>query len=76
MDDSSVGGILKALNSDIQTGSVNRALQINFKSEYRFPVLVNKTEAIVFDMTIVRLARKDEQPVFQFIWQAGIKIML
>jgi hypothetical protein len=76
MDDSSFGGILKALNSNIQTGSVNRALQINFKSEYRFPILVNKNEAFTFDMTMVRLSRKDGQPVSQFIWQAGIKVML
>jgi hypothetical protein len=76
MDDSSIGGILKALNSNIQTGSVNRALQINFKTEYRFPVLVNKNEAITYDMTIVRLSSKNEQAVVQFIWQAGIKVML
>ena len=76
MDDSSVEGILKALNSNIETGSVNRALQINFKTEYRFPVFVNKREAITYDMNIIRLSQKNEQPVFQFIWQVGIKIML
>jgi len=27
-------------------------------------------------MTLIRLSHKDEQAVFQFIWQAGIKIML
>ena len=76
MDDSSVGGILNALNSNIETGTVNRALQINFRTEYRFPVFVDKREAITYDMNIIRLSQKSEQPVFQFIWQLGIKIML
>jgi hypothetical protein len=76
MDDSSVEGILKALNSNIEYGSVNRALQINFKTEYRFPVFVDKREAITYDMNIIRLSQKNEQPVFQFIWQVGIKISL
>ena len=76
MDDSSVGGILKALNSNIETGTVNRALQINFRTEYRFPVFVNKREAITYDMNIIRLSQKKGQPVFQLIWQIGIKIML
>jgi hypothetical protein len=76
MDDSSVGGILKALNSNIESASLNRALLINFKTEYRFPVLVNKREAITYEMNIIRLSQKNEQPVFQFNWQAGIKIML
>jgi hypothetical protein len=76
MDDSSVGGILKALNSNIETGTINRALQINFRTEYRFPVFVDKREAITYDMNIIRLSQKSEQPVFQFIWKVGIKIML
>jgi hypothetical protein len=76
MDDSSVGGILKALNSNIEPGFVNRALQINFKTEYRFPVFVNKREAITYNMNIIRLSQKSEQPIFQVTWQVGIKIML
>jgi hypothetical protein len=76
MDDSSVGGIWNSLNSNIETGTVNRAFQINFRTEYRFPVFVDKREAITFDMNIIRLSQKSEQPVFQFIWKAGIKIML
>ena len=76
MDDSSVGGILKALNSNIEPGSVNSSLQINFKTEYRFPVFVNMREAITYNMNIIRLSQKNEQPIFQFIWQVGIKIML
>ena len=76
MDDSSIEGILKALNSNIETGSVNRAFQINFKTEYRFPVFVNKREAITYDMSIIRLSQKNEQPVIQYNWRIGIKIML
>jgi hypothetical protein len=76
MDDSSIEGILKALNSNIESGSVNRSLQINLKTEYRFPVFVKKREAITFDMNIIRLSQKNEQPISQFNWQVGIKIML
>jgi hypothetical protein len=76
MDDSSVRGILKALNSNIEAGSINKALQVNFKTEYRFPVFVNKREAITYDMNIIRLSQKNGQPVFQYNWQFGIKIML
>jgi hypothetical protein len=76
MDDSSVGGILKAMNSNIETGTVNKALQINFRTEYRFPVFVDKREAITYNMKIIRLSQKNEQPVFQVNWQVGIKIML
>jgi hypothetical protein len=76
MDDSSVDGILKSMNSNIEHGSVNRLFQINFKTEYRFPVFVKKREAITYDMNIIRLSQKNEQPVFQLTWQIGIKIML
>ena len=76
MDDSSLGGILKAMNSNIESGSVNKALQINFKTEYRFPIFVKKREAITYNMKIIRLSQKNEQPVFQVNWQVGIKIML
>jgi hypothetical protein len=76
MDNSSVEGILKSLNSNIEPGSVNRALQINFKTEYRFPVLVNKREALTCDISIIRLSQKSGQPIFQFVWQIGIKIIL
>jgi hypothetical protein len=76
MDDSSFGGIMKALNSNIETGSMNKALQINLRSEYRFPVFLTKREAITYSMDIIRLSQKDEQPVFQIIYSIGIKIML
>jgi hypothetical protein len=76
MDDSSVEGILKSLNSNIETGTVNKAFKLNFKTEYRFPVLIDKQEAITFDMNMIRLTKKNEQPIFQFIWQVGIKIIL
>lgn len=76
MDDSSFGGILKALNSNIETGSINKALQINLRSEYRFPVLHTRREAITYSMDIIRLSQKDEQPVLQITYLIGIKIML
>jgi hypothetical protein len=75
MDDSSPGGILKALNSNIETGLINKAIQINFKIEYRFPVFVTKHEAITYSMDVIRLSRKDEPPVLQIISSFGIKIM-
>lgn len=75
MDDSSPGGILKALNSNIETGLINKAIQINFKTEYRFPVFVTKHEAITYSMDVIRLSRKDEHPILQIISSFGIKIM-
>jgi hypothetical protein len=76
MDDSSLGGILKALNSNIELGSINNALQLNLKTEYRFPVFQTKREAITYNMDIVRFSQKDEHPVIQIIYSIGIKIML
>lgn len=76
MDDSSFGGILKALNSNIKPGLMNKVFQINFKTEYRFPVFVKKREAITFNMKIIRISANDEQPIFQIINMFGIKIML
>jgi hypothetical protein len=76
MDDSSFGGILKALNSNIEPGLMNKVFQINFKTEYRFPVFVTKREAITFNMKIIRISDNDEQPIFQIINMFGIKIML
>jgi hypothetical protein len=76
MDDSSAGGILQALNSNIEPGFVNKALQINLKTEYRFPVFVTKQEAITYNMDIIRLSREGEHPVLQIIYRIGIKIML
>ena len=76
MDNSSLDGILRALNSNIEPGLLNKALQINFKTEYRFPVFVNKREAITYNMDIIRLSQKDEHPILQIIYRFGIKIML
>jgi hypothetical protein len=76
MDDSSMDGILKALNSNIETGSISRALQINFKTEYRFPVFVTKREALTCNVDFLRLSQKDEKPILQIIYTFGIKILL
>jgi hypothetical protein len=76
MDDSSFGGILKDLNSNIEPGLMNKALQIGLKTEYRFPVFVTKREAMTYNMDIIRFSQKDEQPIFQIICRFGIKIML
>jgi hypothetical protein len=76
MDDSSFGGIIKALNSNIEPGLMDKVFQINFKTEYRFPVFVTKREAITFNMNIVRISDSDGQPVLQIINMFGIKIML
>jgi hypothetical protein len=76
MDDSSFGGIIKALNSNIEPGLMDKVFQINFKTEYRFPVFVTKREAITFNMNIVRISDNEGQPVFQIINMFGLKIML
>jgi hypothetical protein len=76
MDDSSFGGILKALNSKIEPGFMDKILEINFKTEYRFPVFVTKREAITFNMNVTRISGNEGQPVFQIINMFGIKIML
>jgi hypothetical protein len=76
MDDSSFGGIIKALNSNIEPGLMDKVFRINFKTEYRFPVFVTKREAITFNMNIVRISDNEGQPVFQIINMFGLKIML
>jgi hypothetical protein len=76
MDDYSLGGILKAFNTGIEPGLINKVLQINLKTEYRFPVFVTKREAITFNMDIIRISGNNGQPIFQMINQFGIKIML
>jgi hypothetical protein len=76
MDESSFGGIIKALNSNIEPGFINRAFEINLKTEYRFPVFVSKREAVTFNMDLSQISRKDEQPIIQIITRIGIKIML
>ena len=76
MDDSSFGGIFKALNSNIEPGLMDKVFRINFKTEYRFPVFVTKREAITYNMNFIRISAKNEQPIFQIINMFGIKIML
>jgi hypothetical protein len=76
MDDSSFGGIVKALNSNIAPGSINKALQINFKTEYRFPVFLTKREAITYNLDINRFSSDNAEPLIQIIHRLGIKIML
>ena len=76
MDNSSFGGILKSLHSNIETGLLNKAMHINFRAEYRFPVFVTKREAVTFNMDIIRFSRKNEMPLLQIINRIGIKIML
>jgi hypothetical protein len=75
MDDYTLDGIFRALNSDIETGSMNKLLQINFRTEYRFPVLASKREAITFNMDILRSLRNNGKPVFQIINSVGLKII-
>jgi len=76
MDDSSFGGIVKALNSNIAAGSINKVLQINFKTEYRFPVLSTKREAITYNLDINRFSSDNAELLLQVIHRLGIKIML
>jgi hypothetical protein len=76
MDDSSFGGIFKALHSKIETGFMDKMLEINFKTEYRFPVFVTKREAITFNMDVIRISGNGGKPVFQIVNMFGIKIML
>jgi len=76
MDDSTFGGIVKALNSNIATGFINKALQINFKTEYRFPLFLTKQEAITYSLDINRFSSDNAEPLFQVIHRVGIKIML
>jgi hypothetical protein len=75
MDNSSAGGIFSALNSDLRSGFWNRAFQLNFSTEYRFPVFKNKREAISYSLDIVNVTKKDEHPVIQSVNQIGIKFM-
>jgi len=76
MDDYTAGGVLKAFNSNIEPGLMNNLLQINFKTEYRFPVFITKREAITFNMEILRISGNGGQPVLQIINRIGLKIML
>jgi hypothetical protein len=76
MDSTSPGGVLKAFNSNIETGFPNKLLLINYKTEYRFPVFTHKREAFTFNMNILRMSRNNGEPVFQIINTFGIKIML
>jgi hypothetical protein len=76
IDDISAGGMMKAFNSNIETGFMNKLLLINYKTEYRFPAFTNKREAITFNLDIIRMSRKDGYPVFQIITMFGIKFML
>jgi len=76
MDDYTLDGILKAFNSNIESGLMNKVLLINYRTEYRFPVLNNKMEAITFNLDVLRISRHDEQPVFQIKTLLGIKIIL
>ena len=76
MDDSSFGGILKALNSNIESGLMDRVFQINLRTEYRFPVFVTRQEAITFNMNIIRISGINGQPITQIINMLGLKIML
>ena len=76
MDDYSLNGVLRAFNSNIESGLMNKVLQINFRTEYRFPVFVAKREAITFNMDIIRMSRNGGNPVFQLINRFGVKIML
>jgi hypothetical protein len=76
MDDSSFGGIMKALNSNIAPGTINKALQINFKAEYRFPVFLTKREAITYNLDLTRFSSDNAEPLIQVIHRFGLKIML
>jgi len=76
MDDSSFGGIMKALNSNIAPGTINKALQINFKTEYRFPIFLTKREAITYNLDITRFSSDNSEPIIQVIHRLGLKIML
>ena len=75
MDDSSVAGLLKSLNGDIESGTWNRAFQLNFVTEYRFPVFSNKMEALSYSIDFMRISKRNGSPVIQLINKLGIKFM-
>lgn len=76
MDDYTAGGVLKTLNSNIEAGLLNKVLVVNFKTEYRFPILSDKREAIFYSMDFIRMSGNDGDPVCQIINRLGIKIIL
>ena len=76
MDDYSPGGILKAFNSNIEPGLMNKVFQIRFKTEYRFPVFVTKREAVTYNTDILRISGNNGHPIFQITNCIGLKIML
>ena len=76
IDDYTVGGVLKTLNSNVEAGLLNHVLLVNFRTEYRFPVFSDKLEAITFNMDITRMSRNGGEPILQIINNLGIKIML
>jgi hypothetical protein len=76
MDNVTPGGILKAFHSQVESGFIHNLMLINFKTEYRFPVFTHKREAITFQMDVIRMSKKDGNPIFQLITMLGLKIML
>ncbi|MCF8379080.1 MAG: hypothetical protein K9H49_05845 [Bacteroidales bacterium] len=74
IDNISVLGILKNLNSNLEAGTVNKSFQTTFRAEYLFHTSENITQAICYSYDYSRLKENEGNPFQGSLHQLGLKI--
>ena len=76
IDDTSFGGMLGNLNSNITAAHLTNVFFVLFRTEYRFPVFKNQVQAFTYSFEWVRVRHDDGNPYNQLSNQIGIKFYL
>ena len=75
IDDTSAEGIAKELNGNC-TATLSRVFFTRIQTEYRFPILKNKLEAVSYTFEYVRVKSKTGRAFQQLNHEIGLKIFL
>ena len=74
IDDVSVGGIIKNMNSNFNFGTVNRVFKFHFLTEYQFQISNKVKQAIIYSFNYNAFNAKESMPFQNVIHQLSFKI--
>lgn len=75
-EDWSFKNVLKTTNENYNLGLFSNAFQLNFKTEYRFPVSKGKYFTFVYTVYFSRIKSKNSKSLLELFYSIGGKIIL
>ena len=74
IDDISLGGIVSAMNNNMEVGTINKSLSVIFQAEYQFHTSEKITQAICYSYNYRRIKSNGGRPFQNSIHNIGFKI--